>query len=67
MKNNALVRYFIDCWNELKKVTWPTKQQSVKLAGITLVFVFASAVMLAFFDFIFSKGYSFLLSVASGV
>lgn len=64
MKNNALIRYFVDCWDELKKVTWPTKTQAVKLATIVLVSVFGSALLLALFDFLFSQGYQFLVQLS---
>ena len=60
---HSLVQYFFDSWNELRKVTWPTKTQAVKLAAIVLTFVFGSALLLALFDFIFSEGHQFLLNL----
>ena len=65
MKQNALVTYFVESWSELKKVTWPTKAQAVRLALIVLAAVFGSALALAFFDFLFSRGYQYLISLAS--
>jgi preprotein translocase subunit SecE len=29
MKNNPIVKYFVGAWNELKKVSWPTKREVV--------------------------------------
>lgn len=60
---NSLVQYFVDSWSELRKVTWPTKNQAVKLAAIVLTFVFGSALLLALFDFLFSEGHKFLLNL----
>jgi preprotein translocase subunit SecE len=60
----ALTHYFTSSWMELKRVTWPTKNQAIQLAAITLSFVFVAAAFLGLLDFIFSQGYQYLLSLA---
>jgi preprotein translocase SecE subunit len=64
MKENALINYFKDSFSELNKVTWPTKNQAVRLTFIVLGFIFASALALGFFDFIFNFGYKYLIQLS---
>ncbi|MFC1599820.1 preprotein translocase subunit SecE [Patescibacteria group bacterium] len=64
MAKKALFGYFTDSWQELKKVTWPTKNQAIKLTGIVLGFCFVSAVVLGLVDGIFSYVYKLLLTLA---
>lgn len=37
MKNNFVTRYFSGIWSELKKVTWPTRQEVVNHTIIVVV------------------------------
>jgi len=45
MKKNKVIKYFIDSYQELKKVTWPTRKQLVR---DTLIVVVSSVVVTAF-------------------
>lgn len=36
MKNNAVLKYFVGSWAELKRVSWPTRQQIVNHTVIVL-------------------------------
>lgn len=45
MKNNKIIKYFIDSYQELKKVTWPTRSQLIR---DTLTVVISSAIATAF-------------------
>lgn len=63
MAKKALFGYFIDSWQELKKVTWPTKNQAIKLTGIVLGFCLVAALLLGIIDFGFSTGYKYLLNL----
>ncbi len=65
MKENALTNYIKGSFEELTKVTWPTKNQAVKLTIIVLVFVLVSALFLAFADYVFNQLYYYLLSVTA--
>jgi preprotein translocase subunit SecE len=64
IKENAVVRYIKDSLAELTKVTWPTKNQAIKLTGIVLVFVLLTAVFLAVVDFGFNWIYTYILTSA---
>jgi preprotein translocase subunit SecE len=65
MKENALVKYFRDSFRELSKVTWPTKNQAIKITGIVLGFTLVFAAFLGLVDFIFRTGYLSLLNFVS--
>jgi preprotein translocase subunit SecE len=51
---NRLVRYFKETRAELRKVTWPTRQQATNLTLIVLAVTVAMALFLGAFDLIFS-------------
>jgi preprotein translocase subunit SecE len=55
--------YFRNSIQELEKVTWPTKQQAVKLTGIVIVFVIIVAIILGVLDYSFNELYNYLLSL----
>jgi preprotein translocase subunit SecE len=51
---NRLVRYLKETRAELRKVTWPTRQQATNLTLIVLAVTVAMALFLGAFDLIFS-------------
>ena len=61
MKNNVLTKYVRESFHELQKVTWPTKNQAIKITAIVLVFTFIFAGLLGLADFVFGLGYHSLL------
>ena len=63
MKNNVLVSYVKSSLEELTKVTWPTKNQAVRLTIIVLIFCVIIAVFLSVVDYLFSLGYNYLLNI----
>jgi preprotein translocase subunit SecE len=46
--------YLTESYNELKKVNWPTKNETVNLTLIVVGFSLAIAVFLGFLDMLFS-------------
>ena len=49
------IRRFIDeSWSELKKVTWPTREQVRNLTVLVFVISAAIGVYIAFFDILFT-------------
>lgn len=63
MKTTALTTYFRESIEEFKRVTWPTRNQAIKLCGIVLSFVLVSAVFIALLDYGFNMGYQYLLNL----
>ncbi len=56
-------KYFKECKAEVKKVTWPTKDQLVHNTGIIIVFVAIVTVILSLLDVGFTKLFSLLTNV----
>ncbi len=65
MKDNVIINYFRESFEELNKVTWPTKNQAVRLTIIVLIFCFIFAVFLTFADYIFNWIYTYLLKITA--
>ncbi len=57
---NAVVKYFHETRAELRKVTWPTREEARNLTMIIVAVTIAMAVFLGLFDYVFQE-------VASGV
>ena len=51
MKENVIKNYFKHSFEELTKVTWPTKNQAVKLTIVVLIFCVVFAVCLSIVDY----------------
>ena len=50
--------FFKECGTELKKVTWPTRDDVVSSVKVVLVSTIVIAVILGALDFLFSAGMS---------
>ena len=66
-QSNALVRYFRETRGELRKVTWPTRQESQRLTAIVLGVTAVMAIFLGLLDFIFSRSIQTLVEVLVGI
>lgn len=65
MRNNVLIRYFLESFQELRRVTWPTKNQAIRMTVLVLVFSLASAIIIGILDYVFGLGYTTLLDLFS--
>lgn len=52
---NVIVRYIREVRAELRKVTWPTRDQAVNLTIVVTAVTVAMSLFLGTFDFIFSR------------
>jgi len=48
-------RFIAESWSELKKVTWPTREQTRNLTALVFVVSAAVGIFIAFFDAIFNE------------
>lgn len=64
MKDNKITNYVRESFQELNKVTWPTKNQAVRLTIIVLSFCLVFAAFLAGVDFLANEGYTKVLDLA---
>ncbi len=49
-KRNSFVQFFRDMGAELKKATWPTKQELARYTGIVILFICVFAVVVGLMD-----------------
>ena len=59
--DNAVVRYLKDTRAEVAKVTWPTREEGIRLTWVVMVVTTISAVVLFGVDSFFSLVIAFLL------
>lgn len=55
-KNNRLVRYIKDSYAEMRKVTWPTREETIKLTIVVILISISVAAFLGLLDYMFSLG-----------
>lgn len=66
-QENALVRYFRETRGELRKVTWPTREESTRLTGIVLGAIVVSAIFFWAFDSLFATLVESVIQLIIGV
>lgn len=62
-RNNKIVNFFKDTKAELKKVTWPTKEQLIHNTGIVLAFIIIFTVILSLLDFGFQELFAWFTGI----
>jgi preprotein translocase subunit SecE len=54
-------RFFSDTINELKKVSWPTRREAIRLTEIVIVVIFLMALILGGLDWVYAKFFGLIL------
>ncbi|MBP7670755.1 preprotein translocase subunit SecE [Candidatus Gracilibacteria bacterium] len=62
MKKNPVSNYIKESFEELHKVSWPTRQQAVKLTVIVLIFCAVVGVFLGLVDYGLSELHDFAVT-----
>lgn len=62
MTKNPVLKYFVEAFQELRKVTWPTRNQAIILTGVVLAFTAITAVFIGGLDYLFTLGYNALFT-----
>lgn len=60
-KPNKIQKWWKETVGELRKVTWPTKEEALQMTKIVLVVVIATAIFLGVVDFACSKLVSLII------
>lgn len=60
---NAVVRYFRETAAELRKVTWPTRQEARELTTVVVIVVILMSIALGLVDLLFSRLIGWLISL----
>lgn len=66
MVKNTVAQYLRESFSELNKVTWPTKNQAVRLTLIVLGFTLVIAIFIGLLDLIFNYGFEESLTLLRG-
>ena len=59
--NAALTGFFRESLSELKKVHWPTREQTMQMTIMVIVFSIATGIVLGGLDFVFAQLVAFLV------
>lgn len=66
-KGNPLINYFQESFEELKRVTWPTRNQAIRLTFIVIGFCIVFSFTVGVLDFVFNTGYRSLVDLSSKI
>jgi preprotein translocase subunit SecE len=64
---NAFAVYLRETRGELRKVTWPTREEAQRLTAIVLGVTLMMALFLGALDFLFSTGMKSLVELMAGI
>jgi preprotein translocase subunit SecE len=59
---NGIQRWYRETMGELRKVSWPTRQEAQRLTGIVVIVMIAMSLLLGLLDYIFSSLVTLILS-----
>ena len=54
-QQNFVARYFRETVGELRKVTWPTRQEAISLTIVVLIVVALMSAFLGILDFVYAR------------
>lgn len=54
LTNNRIVKYLKEVRGEIRKVTWPSRQEILRLSAIVIVVLVAMSAFMAVIDYAFS-------------
>ncbi len=60
-KENAIVKYLKETRAELRKVSWPSREEAINLTAIVVAVTTAMAVFLGVVDYLFSKLFGLII------
>jgi preprotein translocase subunit SecE len=60
-QQNFITRYFRETTGELRKVTWPTRQEATSLTIVVLIVIALMSAFLGLLDFIYSRSFILIL------
>jgi preprotein translocase subunit SecE len=60
-KENAIIRYIKETRAELRKVSWPSREEAINLTAIVVAVTAAMALFLGVVDFLFSKLFGLII------
>jgi preprotein translocase subunit SecE len=65
--SEGISRYYRETRGELRRVTWPTREESQRLTGVVIAVTIAFALFLGALDFVFSTLVGALIRLLGGI
>lgn len=60
-KENAVQRFIRETLGELRKVSWPSRQEAINLTIVVLIVIVAMSSFLGVLDFLYARFFSLIL------
>jgi preprotein translocase subunit SecE len=60
-KDNVIIKYLKETRAELRKVSWPTRQEALNLTLIVVAFTVFMAALLGIIDYIFAQVFGLII------
>ena len=60
----SLTAYLKESVAELRKVTWPTRQEALRSTGIVIVFTASVSLFLGAVDYLYNLGLDYLINLS---
>lgn len=60
-QKNAIVRFYRETMAELRKVTWPTRQEAINLTRVVVLVIVAVGLFLGVLDLLFARLFALIL------
>ena len=60
-KQNFIARFFSETVGELRKVTWPTRDEALRLTAVVMVVLIASSLFLGLIDALLTEFFRLIL------
>ncbi len=62
IQQKGLAKFYRETTAELKKVSWPTRAEAIKLTKVVLIVIFAMGSFLGLLDYAFSQLFGLILT-----
>ena len=67
VKVNRFTKYFREVRAEVRKVTWPSREEVLRLSAIVIVVMILMSAFMAIIDFAFSRLMAAIISLGTGL
>jgi preprotein translocase subunit SecE len=62
-QTRGITKFYRETMAELRKVSWPTRQEAINLTKVVLVVIFAMGAFLGLLDYLFTQLFGLILGV----
>jgi preprotein translocase subunit SecE len=62
-KPNAIVRFYRETVGELRKVSWPSREEATRLTVLVLVVLAFTSALMGVLDYLFARLFAYIISL----